>query len=92
MEKESLARFTHSPILEEQFNMAVLRFTDQTAKGINRRGEKPDHDDPERPSDFPEKWNSSPRIFARKIRPESLKTCRAIEPALFSGAPGGREP
>ncbi len=69
VEKESLARFTHSPILEEQFNMAVLRFTDQTAKELIAVGEKPDHDDPERPQGFPEKWNSSPRIFATEDSP-----------------------
>ena len=34
VEKESLARFIHSPILEEQFTMAILRFTDQTAKEL----------------------------------------------------------
>jgi hypothetical protein len=68
-EKESLARFIHSPILEEQFSIAILRFTDQTASELMAVGEKPEPDDPERPSDFPQKWNSSPRIFALEDSP-----------------------
>jgi hypothetical protein len=68
-EKQSLARFIHSPILEEQFSTAVLRFTDQTAKELIAVGQKPEPDDPERPSDFPQRWNSSPRVFALEDAP-----------------------
>ena len=48
VEKESLARFIHSPILEEQFTMAILRFTDQTARELIAVAERPEPDDPER--------------------------------------------
>jgi hypothetical protein len=68
-EKESLARFIQSPILEEQFSIAILRFTDQTARELMALGEKPEPDDPQRPPDFPQKWNSSPRIFALEDSP-----------------------
>ena len=69
VEKESLARFIHSPILEEQFSMAILRFTDQTARELIAVGEKPERDDPEQPPGFPQKWNSSPRPFALEDSP-----------------------
>jgi hypothetical protein len=69
VEKESLARFIHSPILEEQFTMAILRFTDQTAKELIAVGERPEPDDPERPPGFPQQWNSSPRILALEDSP-----------------------
>jgi hypothetical protein len=69
VEKESLARFIHSPILEEQFGMAILRFTDQTARELIAIGERPEPDDPQRPPDFPQKWNSSPRLFALEDSP-----------------------
>ena len=69
VEKESLARFVHSPILEEQFSTAILRFTDQTARELIAVGEKPEPDDPERPPDFPQRWNSLPRVFAVEDSP-----------------------
>src|SRR5208337_1407088 len=69
VEKESLARFIHSPILEEQFTMAILRFTDQTARELIAAAEKPEPDDPERPPDFPQKWNSAPRLLAVEDSP-----------------------
>jgi len=69
VEKESLARFVHSPILEEQFSTAILRFTDQTARELITVGQKPEPDDPERPLDFPQGWNSSPRVFALEDTP-----------------------
>ena len=69
VEKESLARFIHSPILEEQFTMAILRFTDQTARELIAAAERPEPDDPERPPGFPQKWNSAPRLFALEDSP-----------------------
>jgi hypothetical protein len=69
VEKESLARFTHSPILEEQFNMAILRFTDQTARELRAVAEKPEPDDPERPPDFPQQWNAAPRLLSLEDSP-----------------------
>jgi len=69
VEKESLARFIHSPILEEQFSAAILRFSDQTAKELIAVGERPEPDDPERPPEFPAKWNSSPHLLALEDSP-----------------------
>ena len=69
VEKESLARFTHSPILEEPFNAAVLRFTDQTAQELMAAGEKPEPGDPERPPEFPQRWNAVPKILALEDSP-----------------------
>jgi hypothetical protein len=69
VEKESLTRFVHSPILEEQFTMAILRFTDQTARELIAVAETPEPDDPERPPDFPQKWNSAPPLFALEDSP-----------------------
>ncbi len=69
VEKENLARFIHSPILEEQFTMAILRFTDQTAKELISVAERPEPDDPERPPDFPQKWNSAPGLLTLKDTP-----------------------
>jgi len=68
-EKESLARFIHAPILEEQFSTAILRFTDQTAKELMAVAQKPDPDDPERPPEFPQRWNSLPHLFALEDTP-----------------------
>src|SRR5271157_1149348 len=68
-EKESLARFIHAPILEEQFSTAILRFTDQTAKELMAAAQKPEPDDPERPPEFPQRWNSSPHLFALEDTP-----------------------
>ncbi len=69
VEKESLARFIHAPILEEQFGAAVLRFTDETAKELLAVAQKPEPDDPERPAEFPQIWNSSPRVLALEDSP-----------------------
>ncbi len=68
-EKESLSRFIHAPILEEQFSTAILRFTDQTAKELMAAAEKPEPDDPQRPSEFPQRWNSAPQVFALEDTP-----------------------
>jgi hypothetical protein len=69
VEKASLARFIHSPILEEQFTVAILRFTDQTARELLAVAEAPEPDDPERPPDFPQMWNSAPHLFAVEDSP-----------------------
>ncbi|HEV2176906.1 MAG TPA: M1 family aminopeptidase [Terriglobia bacterium] len=57
VEKQSLARFTQSPILEEQFSSVYLRFTDQTAQALLSKARRPDPDDPEQPTGFAEQWN-----------------------------------
>lgn len=56
-EKQSLAEFTGSAVLEEQFNSVCLRFTDQTAQELLSHARRPDRDDPEQPVGFVERWN-----------------------------------
>ena len=73
VEKESLARFTKSPILEEQFSMAILRFTDQTARELLAVAKRAEPDDPERPSDFPERLNSARYLLAKGDTPRILE-------------------
>jgi hypothetical protein len=82
-EKQSLARFIHSPILEEQFSTAILRFTDQTAQELIAVGQKPEPDDPERPLDFPQRWNSSPRVFALEDSPRIFEDLLGNSAAPF---------
>jgi len=55
-EKRNLAQFTQAPILEEKFDSAYLRFTDQTARELLASAEKPDPDDPEQPDQFLQDW------------------------------------
>lgn len=55
-EKRNLAQFTHSPILEERFDQAYLRFTDQTAKELLAQAARPDPDDPDQPTGLAERW------------------------------------
>ncbi len=81
VEKESLARFIHSPILEERFTVAVLRFTDQTARELLAVAERPEPDDPERPLSLPQQLNSAPVLFALEDSPrifEDLLGDRAL--------------
>ena len=56
VERQSLAFFTKSPILEEQITFAYLRFTDQTARELMAHARRPDPEDPEQPEGFAEKW------------------------------------
>ena len=56
-EKESLAQFTQSPVLEEKFTFAYLRFTDATAKELLALARPPDPQDSDQPTGFTEQWN-----------------------------------
>src|SRR5579859_882716 len=56
-EKESLAQFTQSPVLEENFTFAYLRFTDATAKELLALVRPPDPQDLEQATGFAELWN-----------------------------------
>jgi Peptidase family M1 domain len=56
-EKESLAQFTQSPVLEENFTFAYLRFTDATAKELLALARLPDPQDLDQPTGFAEQWN-----------------------------------
>lgn len=57
VEGRSLARFIHTPILEERFTSAYLRFTDGTEQELLQKSRRPDPDDPEQPTGFAELWN-----------------------------------
>ncbi len=62
-EKRNLAQFTRSPILEEKFDSAYLRFTDQTARELLTASHPPDPDDPEQPGPVVEEWaKASPAL------------------------------
>jgi hypothetical protein len=63
VEKRSLALFTGSPILEEQFTAAYLRFTDKTAEGLLAAARRPDPEDSEQPPDFASQWNVALRTL-----------------------------
>jgi hypothetical protein len=57
VEKRSLSRFIQSPILEERFTAAYLRFTDQTARELLALARRPDPEDSEQPTDFVGQWD-----------------------------------
>ena len=57
VEKRNLAQFTQSPILEERFSSAYLRFTDRTARELLAVAERPDPDAVEQPTGFVERWD-----------------------------------
>lgn len=56
VEKRNLAQFTQSPILEEQFSSAYLRFTDETARELVARARRPDPEDTEQPTGLVDQW------------------------------------
>ena len=63
VEKQNLAQFTESPILEEQFTAAYLRFTDGTAQELLTAAHRPDPEDPEQPPNFASQWNAALRAL-----------------------------
>ena len=66
VEKRSLARFTGSPILEEQFRLIYMRFTDQAARELKAKARRPDPDEPDQPTGFADQWNP----IVRRLNPE----------------------
>ncbi|MFB3921734.1 MAG: M1 family aminopeptidase [Terriglobia bacterium] len=66
VEKRSLARFTGAPILEEQFRLIYMRFTDQSAQELKAKARRPDPDDPNQPTGFAAQWNP----IVRRLNPE----------------------
>ncbi len=65
VEKASLARFTHSAILEERFTSAYMRFTDGSCRELMENARKPQPDDPEQPGNFAGLWNP----LVRRLNP-----------------------
>lgn len=57
VEKYSLALFTQTPILEERFDWAYLRFTDSTAHELLASARKPEADDPDQPTGLQQQWD-----------------------------------
>ena len=60
-EKQSLARFTDSPILEERFSAVYLRFTDNTARELVARAQPPDPQALEQPAALVPAWDAMAR-------------------------------
>ncbi len=56
-EKGSLAQFTGSAVLEENFSFAYLRFTDQTAGELMAAARPVDPEDPEQPTGLVDQWS-----------------------------------
>jgi hypothetical protein len=93
VEKHSLALFTKSPILEEQFTSVYLRFTDQTARELMALARRPEPEDLEQPTGFAEQWSP---VVAR-LNPQ-YSTAHPDGPAgraghaLLPDLPPGEEP
>jgi len=66
-ERQSLAQFTQTAVLEERFVSLYLRFTDQTARELKARAERPDPEDPEQPGDFAFNWAPVVRSLAPQV-------------------------
>ncbi|PYV25880.1 MAG: hypothetical protein DMG24_08350 [Acidobacteria bacterium] len=77
VEKRNLAQFTQSPILEERFSSAYLRFTDRTARELLAVAEGPDPDAVEQPTGFVERWNPVVHGSMGATRFGSFRTCWA---------------
>jgi hypothetical protein len=75
-ERQSLAQFTQTAVLEERFVSLYLRFTDQTARELKARAERPDPEDPEQPGDFAFNWAPVVRSLA------SQSSLRVLEDML----------
>lgn len=75
VEKKNLSRFTQSPVLEERFTSAYLRFTDQTARELLTMARRPDPEDLEQPGSFAEDWNP----VVHRLNPDySLRTLQDL--------------
>jgi hypothetical protein len=75
VEKQNLAQFTQSPILEERFTSVYLRFTDQTARELLAAARRPDPEDIEQPAGLAERW--APLI--RQLNPgQSMRIMRDL--------------
>ncbi len=57
VEKQSLSLFTGSPVLEEHFGSAYLRFTDSTPRDLMASARKPEADDPDQPNGLKQRWD-----------------------------------
>lgn len=80
VEKQNVAQFAESPILEEQFTSAYMRFTDQTARELLALARRVDPEDREQPTDFAADWNP----LVRGLSPDC--SVRILEDLL-----GGRD-
>jgi hypothetical protein len=76
VEKRNLAQFAQSPILEEQFTSAYLRFTDKTAQELLSMARRPDAEDLEQPTGLVEQWNP---VVQRLV---SVDTARILQDLL----------
>jgi Peptidase family M1 domain len=88
VERQSLARFTRSPLLDEHFSSAYLRFTDGTATELLKQARPPDPEAAEQPpAEFVPAWND----LAKRLNPaQSLRILEDLvsgrRPEYFSAA------
>ncbi len=88
VERQSLAWFTKSPLLDEHFTSAYLRFTDGTAQELLKQAQPPDPEAAEQPpAEFVPAWND----LARRLNPgQSLRILEDLvsdqRPEYFSAA------
>ena len=73
VEKQNLAQFTQSPILEEQFTAVYLRFTDNTGEELLAAARRPDPEDSEQPPDFGSQWNTALRTLNTISSPRMIE-------------------
>jgi len=81
VEKQSLLKFTGSPVLDEQFSSIFLRFTDRTAQELLAKARPPDPEDAEFAADFVPAWNT----LVRRLSPG--QSLRVLEDLLSEQRP-----
>lgn len=81
-ERQSLVWFTNSPVLDEHFSSAYLRFTDETAQELLKQARPPDPQAAEQPPvEFVPAWND----LARRLNP--VHSIRILEDLVSNQPP-----
>jgi Peptidase family M1 domain len=80
-ERQSLARFTSSAVLEEKFSSAYLRFTDNTADELLSHAQPPDPEAAEQPTGLLPLWSEAAK------RLNSRQSLRILEDLVGDGRP-----
>ncbi|HEY6292184.1 MAG TPA: M1 family aminopeptidase [Terriglobia bacterium] len=90
VERQSLVRFTGSPVLDEKFSSIFLRFTDNTAKELLALARPPESDAAGQVAELLPAWND----LVRRLSPgQSLRVLEDLvsdrRPEYFTAAIGG---
>lgn len=80
-DRESLAYFTSSAVLEERFSSAYLRFTDGTARELLSKTQAPDPESAEQPASLVPVWNDL------ALRLDSGESLRILQDLLSDRRP-----